>query len=90
MSGADPRVRAVLKLAPVIPVFVFDTDILDALPNRADRRVEFIHKSVLELDAALRELAARNGVDGGGLIVLLCALFLVSLTTRPHVKNSEH
>lgn len=28
--------------------------------------------------------------DGGGLIVLLCALFLVSLTTRPHVKNSEH
>ncbi|MDX2218967.1 MAG: deoxyribodipyrimidine photo-lyase [Burkholderiales bacterium] len=43
-------------------VFIFDTDILDALPSRRDRRVEFIHGSVLELDAALREW-------GGGLIV---------------------
>jgi deoxyribodipyrimidine photo-lyase len=44
----------------VFCVFVFDRDILDQLP-RADRRVEFIHASVLELDAALREA-------GGGLI----------------------
>jgi deoxyribodipyrimidine photo-lyase len=29
--------------------FVFDTDILDALPSRADRRVEFIHASVAAL-----------------------------------------
>ena len=35
--------------------FVFDTDILAPLP-RADRRVEFIHGAVIELDAALREL----------------------------------
>ena len=42
--------------------FVFDTEILDGLPARADRRVEFIHASVLELDAALR-------ARGGGLIV---------------------
>jgi deoxyribodipyrimidine photo-lyase len=42
-------------------VFVFDTDILDALPRR-DRRVEFIHDSVVELDAALRAL-------GGHLLV---------------------
>ena len=41
--------------------FVFDTAILDALP-RADRRVEFIHASLIELDAALR-------AAGGGLIV---------------------
>ena len=34
-------------------VFVFDTDILDALPDRADRRVAFIWKSVAELKAAL-------------------------------------
>ncbi len=43
--------------------FVFDSDILDALPTRADRRVEFIWLSVIELDAKLRE-------HGGGLSVL--------------------
>jgi deoxyribodipyrimidine photo-lyase len=42
--------------------FVFDTEILDALP-RADRRVDFIHRSVLALDHDLRQ-------RGGGLIVL--------------------
>jgi len=42
--------------------FVFDTDILDALPNRQDRRVHFIRESLVELDAALR-------TKGGGLIV---------------------
>jgi deoxyribodipyrimidine photo-lyase len=34
--------------------FVFDREILDALPTRADRRVEFIRDSVVELAAALR------------------------------------
>lgn len=43
--------------------FVFDTDILNALPNRQDRRVHFIRDSLLELDSALR-------AKGGGLIVL--------------------
>jgi deoxyribodipyrimidine photo-lyase len=44
-------------------VFVFDTEILDALPSRADRRVEFIRHAVMELQAALEAL-------GGGLTVL--------------------
>jgi hypothetical protein len=38
--------------------FVFDRDILDALPNTHDRRVEFIHESLLELDLALCSGAA--------------------------------
>lgn len=42
--------------------FVFDTTLLDALP-RDDRRVAFIHASVVELDSTLRE-------TGGGLTVL--------------------
>ena len=50
-------------------VFVFDTDILDALPSREDRRVAFIHASVLELHERLRQLAARSGAPGGGVIV---------------------
>lgn len=49
-------------------VFVFDRDILDALPH-VDRRVEFIHDSVVALDADLRALAARCAAEGGGLIV---------------------
>jgi deoxyribodipyrimidine photo-lyase len=53
-----------LKSHPrVYCAFCFDTEILDALPSRADRRVEFLWRSVQELDAALRG-------RGGGLIVL--------------------
>jgi deoxyribodipyrimidine photo-lyase len=48
--------------------FVFDSDILDALP-RADRRVEFIRDSLVGVDAELRALAASHGVEGAGLIV---------------------
>jgi len=39
-------------------VFVFDRAILDRLPSPADRRVEFIHESLFELD---RRLAAAGG-----------------------------
>ena len=45
--------------------FVFDSDILDPLP-RADRRVEFIRESLVELDQALREA---SGQPNAGLIV---------------------
>jgi deoxyribodipyrimidine photo-lyase len=48
--------------------FVFDRAILDALP-RADRRVEFIRESLVDLDAQLRRLGAAAGAPGGGLIV---------------------
>ena len=44
----------------VFCVFVFDTEILDKLPDRRDRRVEFIRESVAELQRALQAL-------GGGL-----------------------
>ena len=54
---------ALTDAARVWCVFVFDREILDALPDRRDRRVEFIRDSVIELDAALR-------AAGGGLIVL--------------------
>jgi len=45
--------------------FVFDRAILDPLP-RADRRVEFIRESLVDLDARLRQAA---GCPGAGLIV---------------------
>jgi deoxyribodipyrimidine photo-lyase len=43
-------------------VFIFDRDILDQLPTKQDRRVEFIWESVAELKAALQKM-------GGDLIV---------------------
>lgn len=54
---------ALKSAARVHCAFVFDREILDALPARADRRVEFIHASVAELAASL----ARRG---GSLLVL--------------------
>ncbi len=42
--------------------FIFDTEILDKLTNKADRRVEFIWESVRELKTALQ-------ANGGDLIV---------------------
>ena len=53
--------RALRTCREVVCVFVFDKAILDSLP-KADRRVEFIRESLVELDADLRTL-------GGGLIV---------------------
>ena len=47
----------------VFCVFVFDTEILNALTNKADLRVEFIWESVRELKIALQ-------AKGGDLIVL--------------------
>src|SRR5512144_1417297 len=52
--------------------FVFDRDILDPLltaGRQADRRVEYIHDSVLALDGDLQALAARGGGAGARLIV---------------------
>jgi deoxyribodipyrimidine photo-lyase len=48
--------------------FVFDTEILDALP-RTDRRVEFIRESLVDLDRQLRQLGRKHGHEGVGLIV---------------------
>ena len=49
-------------------VFVFDTDILDALP-RADRRVAFIRESLVDLDGQLQALGRQHGIERVHLIV---------------------
>lgn len=55
--------HALMDARQVHCVFVFDTEILDALMERRDRRVEFIWLSVKELAQALEDM-------GGGLRVL--------------------
>ncbi len=40
---------------PVVPVFIFDTNILDKLEDKADRRVEFIHAAIEALQQQLKK-----------------------------------
>jgi len=61
--------HALQRFERVHCAFVFDSAILDALPARVDRRVEFILASVAELDAALDALSRAAGGAGAGLIV---------------------
>lgn len=43
---------------PVLPVFIFDTDILSKLTNPADKRVLFIHKEIQSLKQQLEALGS--------------------------------
>ena len=52
----------------VFCVFIFDTSILSQLPP-ADRRIEFIHGSLIDLHGQLAQLALQQGAAGAGLIV---------------------
>ena len=61
--------HALRRFRQVYCAFVFDTDILNALPSKQDRRVEFIHASVVQLHEQLYALGAQNGIHGAGLIV---------------------
>ena len=47
----------------VLPVFIFDTIILEKLEDKADRRVEFIHQSLALLKSELEK-------SGSSLLVL--------------------
>ena len=61
--------HALRTASRVYCAFVFDTDILDALPTRCDRRVDFIHASVQALDGALNDLSHAGGGAGSGIVV---------------------
>jgi deoxyribodipyrimidine photo-lyase len=43
---------------PVVPVFIFDKNILDQLEERADRRVHFFHAALLEMQLLLSKLGS--------------------------------
>jgi deoxyribodipyrimidine photo-lyase len=50
---------------PVLPLFIFDTSILDRLEDRDDRRVTFIHQTLTDLDTELRERGSGIRVEYG-------------------------
>ncbi len=43
---------------PVLPIFIFDTNILDQLPSKTDRRVAFIHNALNQLQQQLTQTGA--------------------------------
>ena len=43
---------------PVVPVFIFDKNILDKLENKKDRRAEFIHNTIIELQQQLNSYSS--------------------------------
>jgi len=43
---------------PVLPIFIFDTNILDKLENKADARVMFIHDTITELNEKLSKFGS--------------------------------
>jgi deoxyribodipyrimidine photo-lyase len=47
--------HAVESGLPVLPIFIFDKNILDALENRKDARVGFIHQTLKKMHTALQE-----------------------------------
>lgn len=47
--------RALKKGKPVLPIFIFDQSILNKLEDKKDRRVEFIHNSIQQLNEELKE-----------------------------------
>lgn len=50
---------------PVLPVFIFDRNILDELEDRTDRRVEFIHLALQEIQQQLLKLGSSLDVRYG-------------------------
>ena len=47
---------------PVVPIFIFDKNILDKLGDKADRRVEFIHTAIEELQEQLKKISSSQEV----------------------------
>src|SRR4051794_33076740 len=50
---------------PVVPVFIFDTEILDRLEDKTDRRVAFIHAAIIEIQQQLKKLKSTLDVYYG-------------------------
>lgn len=57
--------QALQQGLPIVPVFIFDRNILDQLEEKADRRVEFIHAALTEMQQQLVQLGSSLEVYHG-------------------------
>ncbi len=56
---------ALKRSKSVLPVFIFDTDILNKLENKKDRRIDFIHFALTEIQGQLNRLGSNLSVFHG-------------------------
>ena len=59
---------------PVLPIFIFDKNILDELEDKQDRRVEFIYEAIQKIQDQLLPLGSTLDVRYGELAKLFSAL----------------
>ncbi|HEY4107487.1 deoxyribodipyrimidine photo-lyase [Puia sp.] len=71
---------------PVLPLFIFDRNILDLLENKTDRRVEFIYETLITLHKQLNEwgstLEVRYGRPDGVFHQLLAEYTITGVYTN--------
>ena len=61
---------------PVVPIFIFDTNILDTLEDKADKRVAFIHATLEEIQEQLININTSLQVYYGAPLDVFKKLFL--------------
>ncbi|MCW5899183.1 MAG: deoxyribodipyrimidine photo-lyase [Flavobacteriales bacterium] len=57
--------RALTEHGDVLPLFIFDTEILDKLEDKADRRVDFIHRALTGMQEELGKRGSTLLVEHG-------------------------
>jgi deoxyribodipyrimidine photo-lyase len=50
---------------PVLPLFIFDTNILNRLKDRKDRRIKFIHQQIKEIHSKLGQMKSTLLIEHG-------------------------
>ncbi len=74
---------------PVVPVFIFDTNILNQLEDKADRRVEFIHAALEEMQIQLKKMGSSLEVYHGKPLSVYAAL-LENYTIEKVFANHDY
>lgn len=72
---------------PVVPVFIFDREILDLLENKTDKRVHFIHDALTGIQQQLVKMGSSLQVmhgTAGSCFEQLCKQFTVSAVYTNH------
>jgi deoxyribodipyrimidine photo-lyase len=75
--------RALRENNNVLPIFIFDTEILNELEDKADKRVQFIHDSLQQLKDQLEEL-------GSSLLVLYGNPVEIYRSVNPKAVYANH
>lgn len=74
---------------PVLPLFIFDSDILDDLPSPYDRRVDYIHQALQQIDNALADHGSALMIRQGRVVEIFSSL-LTEYTVEAVYCNRDY